>query len=272
MFNSLLKDCDVDPSSVLLVRHQERGSNKRTPYSMWRDESGLFEDYQSRQSVGKRSTFSKAKIWASFVVTPQSETLFVGLFDSEYLEALNQDWPHPLGGTERAGEIDIYKQSRSQRMSDLSGRLVIDWGPGFRQWTQWADNKDKPILELRRVFKEPDFPGFSQFIQPLSHVDTLPVAWVEVLKNSRGVYLLTCPKTKEQYVGSAYGADGFWGRWNAYACNGHGGNLGLKNRDKSDYQVSILEVANSSADITEIIGAEELWKKKLQSREMGLNL
>jgi len=33
----------------------------------------------------------------------------------------------------------------------------------------------------------------------------------------------------------------------------HGGNLGLKSRDASDYQVSILEVAGSAATFEKII-------------------
>jgi hypothetical protein len=57
----------------------------------------------------------------------------------------------------------------------------------------------------------------------------------------------------------------------SYARDGHGGNVGLKSRDPSDYQVSILEVAGSAATVDEIIAMEGLWKQKLQSREMGLN-
>ncbi len=83
--------------------------------------------------------------------------------------------------------------------------------------------------------------------------------------------MLTCPKTREQYVGSAAGADGFHGRWLSYARDGHGGNVGLKSRDPSDYQVSILEVAGSVATFEDILAMEALWKQKLQSREMGLN-
>lgn len=47
--------------------------------------------------------------------------------------------------------------------------------------------------------------------------------------------------------------------------------MGLKSRDPSDYQVSILEVAGSAATVEEIREMEKLWKQKLQSREMGLN-
>ena len=61
------------------------------------------------------------------------------------------------------------------------------------------------------------------------------------------------------------------GRWLEYARSGHGGDVALKSRDPSDYQVSILEVAGTSLGIGEIITMETLWKQKLQSREMGLN-
>ena len=271
LFNTLLDQFEIDLASVLLVRHQEHRSGGRGPYDLWRDDQPLFETYQSRQSMAKRPTFSKATLWASFVATPQSETLFAGLYASRYGGELKEDCPHPLGGVEKAGEVDFYEQSRDPRLAEFEGRLAIDWGAGFRQWTQWAEKQNKPIIELRRAFKEPDFPGFTKFIRPLSQVSALPPGWIEVLKNAKGVYLLTCPRTKEQYVGSAYGVDGFWGRWVVYAANSHGGNVELKSREASDYQVSILEVAGSSATDAEIIQTEALWKEKLQSREMGLN-
>jgi len=94
---------------------------------------------------------------------------------------------------------------------------------------------------------------------------------VTVLQASRGIYLLTCPRTKEQYVGSATGEGGFWQRWQDYVQTGHGGDVALKSRDPSDYQVSILEVAGTAVTPDDIINMEVRWKTKLQSREMGLN-
>jgi len=84
-----------------------------------------------------------------------------------------------------------------------------------------ADRQNKPIIELRPEFKEPEFPGFLNFMEPLSKMEALPKA-IEVLKHATGVYLLTCPRTKEQYVGAAYGVDGFWHRWVEYVMTGHG--------------------------------------------------
>ena len=121
------------------------------------------------------------------------------------------------------------------------------------------------------MFQEEAFPGYTRFIGNLSTLGGLPVGWQSALSAARGVYLLTCPRTREQYVGSATGENGFLGRWSGYAADGHGGNIGLRSRDVSDNQVSILEVSASTATIEEVVAAEQLWKLKLQSREMGLN-
>ncbi|MFX8523724.1 hypothetical protein ABTM10_19505, partial [Acinetobacter baumannii] len=78
-------------------------------------------------------------------------------------------------------------------------------------------------------------------------------------------------RTREQYVGMASGAGGFLARWREYSATRHGGNVGLKSRDPSDYQVSILETVGISATDADLLALEGRWKAKLQSREMGLN-
>jgi hypothetical protein len=153
----------------------------------------------------------------------------------------------------------------------MIGRLIIEWGDGKLSWIQRADRQNKLVVELRREFKEPDFPGFLNFIEPLSKLDDLARSWVTPLQSSKGIYLLTCRKTKEQYVGSATGEEGFWGRWQEYAKTGHGGNVALKSRNPSDYQVSILEVAGTASTPEDIMRMERHWKSKLQSQEVGLN-
>jgi hypothetical protein len=199
--------------------------------------------------------------------------MFVGLYAAKYQGLLAKDTPQPhTDEIDRAGSRDVYDLLIDERLADLQGKLFIEWGKGTRAWVQRADNKkDKPIIELRREFKEPDFPGFLNFREPLSKIEGLPKIWIEILKRTAGVYLLTCPKTKEQYVGSACGGEGFWQRWMQYAVSGHGGNISLKSRERSDYQVSILEVAGSGSNPDDILKMESRWKEKLQSREMGLN-
>jgi hypothetical protein len=271
-FNALLAQGDIAPAAVRLLRHQDSRSAKgRTPYELWRDDRPAFEFYQEAQSFGNRSKL-RGDYWASFVVTPSAETLLAGFYGCRYIGVNDVDrmWPH-AAGTDPAGTCDTYELTLDERLSDLTGRLVIAWGDAERAWIQRADNQNKIVLQIREAFREPEFPGFARFISPLSKIEGLPVAWIAALSSSRGVYLLTCPKTREQYVGSATGGEGFYGRWLSYARDGHGGNVGLKSRDPSDYQVSILEVAGSAATPEDIIAMEVLCKRKLQSREMGLN-
>jgi hypothetical protein len=271
-FNSLLGQEGITPSAVRLLRHKERRAAKgRTPYELWRDDRPAFEVYQEGQSFGNRAKLTGTH-WASFVVNRADETLFAGLYACRYLgvNATERQWPHTVG-VDPVGTCDVYEMTRDPRFIDLEGKLTISWGDGERSWIQRADNQDKLVEEIRQAFREPDFPGFTRFIAPLSKIEGLPSPWIEVLRSSWGVYLLTCPRTREQYVGSATGAESFHGRWMSYVRDGHGGNVGLKSRDPADYQVSILEVVGSSASADDVRKLEELWKQKLQSREMGLN-
>jgi hypothetical protein len=239
---------------------------------LWRDDRAAFDLYQSFQGVKNRQKLSRARYWASFVGTLGNETLFVGVYRVKYRGLLEQDTPKPdRDGVYKAASGDVYDLAMEGTFKDLIGKLFRDWGAGYRSWIQRADRKNKSIKELRTEFKEPEFPGFLNFAESLSKLDKLPKGWIEALRSSRGIYLLTCPKTKEQYVGEATGEAGFWQRWQDYVRTGHGGNVALKSRDPSDYRVSILEVAGTAATVDDISKMEGSWKAKLQSKEMGLN-
>jgi len=272
MLNTVLQTADFDVTDIRLLRHKDnRAAKGRTPYELWRDNRQQFDLYQATQGVKNESKL-RARYWASFVGTPSDETLFVGIYSVKSRRLLEQDTPMPhMDGVDKAGSCHVYDLAPEPRLDDLIGKMLIDWGLGDRAWIQRADKQNKRIIELRTEFKEPDFPGFLNFIESLSRLDKLPKGWITVLQSSKGIYLLTCPKTKEQYVGSATGDGGFWSRWQDYAQTGHGGDVALKSRDPSDYQISILEVAGTASTTEDIIKMEGLWKSKLQSREMGLN-
>jgi hypothetical protein len=270
-FNDLLKKVGLDPSQVQLIRHQDTRTIARgTPYHLWLAGDGRFNTYQSLQ--GPDCIMKVGITIASFVVTPDGQTLFAGLF------AVNARRPAPPGTIcPLVGDaLDLSKHVQYDMLADprldaYCGRLVIDWGPGTRAWIQWAGRQPKPLLELKKRFHEPSFPGFDSFLIHVSEVPTLYSAWREVLKSVCGVYLLTCLETGEQYVGSAYGEGGFLGRFLTYAATNHGGNKLLKARAPKPYQVSILEVMSPSSTPEEVIQMEALWKAKLGSRAFGLN-
>jgi hypothetical protein len=277
-FNMLLRDEGIDPSYVRLLRHQTGKVPGRTPYTLWRDDVGAFQQYQATQNPQRRAYFN-APFWAAFVAPPNGGTLFVGLYEVTRVGLVPSGQIDPLTlvevGAERdVGPYDQYDCRPVKELSDFIGRLFIHWGESSsasRAWVQRADLRDKEIIELTRSFQEETFPGFTKFIRPLSEIEAMPISWKEVLTASRGVYLLACPKTREHYVGSACGEDGFLGRWRDYVANNHGGNAGLRSRDPTDLQVSILEVAGSASTTNEILALEASWKAKLLSRTIGLN-
>lgn len=274
LFTDLLEKAGLDPADVRLLRHQTKASTGRTPYGLWRDDRPAFEDYQSVQTAGNRASLA-APIWASFVAPPTGGSLFAGIYTAEHIGAAPPGWLDPLhqvaGVTLTADTLDQYRTALTSHLEPYIGRLWIEWGAGARKWVQRPDRQNKPIIELTRTFREDAFPGYTHFVTNVSQVQSLPATWVSALRAARGIYLLTSAKTKEQYVGSATGEGGFFGRWMNYAQDGHGGNLGLKSSEPGDYQVSILEVSGSAATVDEIRSIEQLWKRKLQSREMGLN-
>jgi len=258
-FNSLLKGAGVRPEETILVRHRDDDFvSGRSICALWRQSPAEFDAFQSEQAVGNRSKFSRAGKWASFIGLRDGKTVFVGLYDAAHKRF------------DEARSADYYDLRKNSLLDEYIGLLFIEWGDGARAWVQRADRQDKIVSELRLKFEEDPFPGPLNFIQPLSRIESLPQSWIEVLKNLKGIYLLVCPKTHEQYVGSVAGEEGFWQRWQSYASNGHGGNVRLRSRELSDYQVSILEVAGD-ANQDQILAMESRWKRKLLTREMGLN-
>lgn len=267
-FNALLRDAGIDLATVKLVRHQDaRASRGRTPYDFWLADDGRLDLYQRIQS---KDRFNGAAYIASFVGTPSGDTLFTGLYSVDGKGIAPAGLLDPVTG-EDVGGLHLYEMTKAEALSEYVGRLVIDWGPGMRSWVQNAANQDKRILEIRRQVGEPPFPGFMAFQTEIGALATTPRSWQTALSAVSGVYLLVCLRTGQQYVGSAYGSGGFWARWGEYAATGHGGNEGLKMDPHTEYLVSILEVAPSSATIDDIIALEGRWKDKLLSRRFGLN-
>jgi len=268
-FNRLLDVEGITPDQVQLVRHQDtRAGAVTSPYALWVDRAPGFELYQSIQA---REVFrtDDGSLIASFLVTPASETLFVGLYGVHGLGVAPAGTRDPVGGHDVSG-LHLYDLRPDPRLAFYSGKVVIEWGAGFRSWVQRAHKQDKEVVEVRRQFREERFPGFMEFETTLSEVARLPQGWRAILSSSRGVYFLTCPRTREQYVGSATGEGGFQARWERHAVNG-GDAVKFKSREPADYRVTVLEVAGSTASTHDVQVAEQRWIRKLQSVDMGLN-
>lgn len=272
-FNSLLDDTGIDPADVRLLRHQPKVGDKFL-LDVWRTDCAAFEDYQSVQLTSKRSSFTR-RYWACFIGTWDGRTVFAGLYSVGAFTPLTESWTDPISGIlQSQGSLDRYTTTRIDVLDEYEGRLYIDWGGGSsgkRAWVQRAEAQNKVIAELHLDSRDQPFPGLMSLVTPLSSLAGMAPTWIERLIAAKGVYLLTCPRDGSLYVGSATAEGGFWSRWEAYRANGHGGNVALAGRERSDLIVSVLQVAGSADTADDIVAAEQIWKQKLQSRQLGLN-
>lgn len=266
-FNTLLQD-GFDPMKVFLLRHED----KRVPsglYQAWKSAPKDFEAYQSVQKWTNR--FPEGSSLAAFVVGPEGETLFVGMYDVLKLSRINGPYDDPILGKMEAEDRSVHETKHSDRMQDYEEKLVIEWGPGERAWRQKANGHNKTILEIRARAKEEAFPPYVNLFCRLGGLRNTYTSWQRRLKERKGVYLLTFDDGM-QYVGSATGEDGFWQRWQDYLTTGHGGNRVLirDQRDARNAMVSILEVSGSAQTERDIVNQEMLWQRKLGTRAKRL--
>ena len=95
--------------------------------------------------------------------------------------------------------------------------------------------------------------------------------------SNAGIYLILDTSTGNQYIGSAYGEQGIWGRWSNYLTDGSGGNKKLleliKDNEsyKDNFQFSLLKTLPTSMLKKDVVNQERIFKEKLGSKAFGLN-
>ncbi|MCD5341741.1 GIY-YIG nuclease family protein [Arthrobacter sp. AK04] len=147
-----------------------------------------------------------------------------------------------------------------------------------------------PVLEIADRDKV-HFPGFDgvllSYHQLREMVDDPRYAdWRIALSEVQGIYLITDSSNGKQYVGKADGAERILGRWTAYARDGHGGNValrelaqqsalgeraGMKTDHARHFVFSLLRVFGPSTPSSEVNSAESHYKAALMTRQFGLN-
>lgn len=269
-FNHILQSAEVDPKAVRLARHQDSRAPGGSIYGVWKLPDGprRVEEYQSIQ---KRDVFKVGEFVASFVVTPppRNETLFIGLYKVGSVGTCEAGTIEPITGIDATGFYE-YEMAYDDRLNEYKDRLSVDWGASARSWVQLAARQPKTIRSIRE-HDDPPFPGAARFCVDVDEVLGLYPSWQDRLRELKGIYLLVDKRTGDQYVGSAKGGDSLWGRFCDYARTGDGGNAELKNRHGARYQVSILQVVDEQLPDYGIEEIESWWKRKLMTREYGLN-
>lgn len=277
-FQELLVGKGVNLERTKLIRHNLTNESVAENYA-----HGYLELYQAIQGPNR---FKNCDMVISFLGTEGTNGVFqgcyqVGGFVPYDRSKLPEDFT-PDSGMSPTTSV-IYELTRTDLLSDLKDRLVIDWGKGAINWCQ-NGTTEKELLAIRPAVSEINFTSYDKVLLSYEALHKIVYnkaaykVWEEKLSAVAGVYLITDTKTGKHYVGSASGEQGgIWGRWSDYARTKHGGNKRLVELIAADpdycknFQYSILEIFPIKRDKHEILQYEQLYKRKLWSIQFGLN-
>ena len=276
-FSDILFKAGIDPKEVKLIRHSLTDKAFKDCY-----DAGKVMDYTAHQ----KPNFSKGyKYWAVFISGTGTYARFHSIYKVGNSRPDTEDMiPEGMPEKERVnykGEIAVFDLERLEDLYEFENKLTIDWGNSARSWHQKGIN-DKPVISIAPDEKKV-FTGFENLVKTYDELkeifDNPEVyeSWHTALKSVYAVYLIVDTKTGQQYVGSAYGKDGLFGRWSEYIKTYHGGNKKMKKVIEMDperfhhFQFSILQILPKTITDEEVIHIEHLWMSKLCSIEFGMN-
>lgn len=261
----LLLDAGIDPSRALVIRHafaQEAEESGLTGLHADSTHAEIFEYTRNQSSDTRRFPADPARLWVVFIKEGGDQARLWSVVENR-------------GEISNNGIIRSFDVAESVHMADLRNRLVIRWRSP-RTWRMNASTAASyPVVGIADAEPIP-FPGFDRLV--LSHLQLQAVmrehryaSWRTALSSVVGIYLITDTSNGRHYVGKADGAESIRQRWNAYAANGHGGNVELRRLDPTTFRFSLLRVFDPSTPIRDVDAAESHFKDALDSRRHGLN-
>ncbi len=265
----------IDPHEVKLIRHALSDDGFRDCYN-----KGMTKEYTQQQKKGFSDGF---KYWIVFISDKGTHCRFFACYKilgskPDTIENMPMNFLHPEW---YKGEGECFELEEVEVLSDLKDRLLIDWGKGTRTWAQRGTN-EKSVVAIQANPKMV-FNGFENLVLTYDELreildDTITYSeWHTALSSVNAVYLIVDRKNGKQYVGTAYGKDGLLGRLAIYVATGHGNNKLMKEavcaypERYKEFQFSILQILPKNLTDEEIIKMESLYKRKLMTKEFGMN-
>lgn len=171
------------------------------------------------------------------------------------------------------------KMEKVDFLREYADRLYIEWTNPSANYGRFIEDqkyhvhaitpsKDNSIGSLPKEFFKIHirYSKLQKLIDyPIDNQD-----WFSYLSSRCGVYVIYDVDTKEQYIGSACGESGFWGRWSNYA-NKTDGNKEFLGRNYDNLEFSIVWETLPSTPKDRILEIESEFKKSLGTRVHGLN-
>ena len=265
----LLSVAGVATEDVLLVRHTYSADGLTGPHDATVENVLTY----SRAQALRQSKIPKdpPALWLNFMADGKRRSRFLAAYENRG-EVL----------AERTDDLRYFDLHRSDVLLSFRSRLVIEWSNDTINWAKAGGKAHHmPVVEIADPARVP-FPGFDNVL--IGHDELLAIAedsryaeWRTALAAVQGVYLVADTSSGELYVGKADGAERLLGRWSAYARDGHGGNVALRELAEVDvthrrhFVFSILRVFGPTAPTAEVDAAEAHYKRALLTRQYGLN-
>ncbi|TFV66939.1 UNVERIFIED_ORG: GIY-YIG nuclease family protein [Bacillus sp. AZ43] len=265
----LLSVAGIATDDVLLVRHTYSPDGLTGPQDATIENVLTYSRAQAlRQSKIPRDP---PALWLNFMADGKRRSRFLTAYENRG-EVL----------AERTDALRYFDLHPSGVLVSLRNRLVIEWSNDTINWAKAGAKADQmPVVEIADPARVP-FPGFDKVLVTYDELlaiaeDSRYVEWRTALAAVQGIYLVADASSGELYVGKADGTERLLGRWSAYARDGHGGNVALRELAEIDvthrrhFVFSILRVFGPSATTAEVDAAEAHYKRALLSRQYGLN-
>ena len=273
-FTDVLIKAGLDPKKVKLIRHALSDKNFKACFDL-----KMVYEYTCHQQAGFSTGYD---YWAVFISTTGTLAKFHSIYKvNGHVPDTPDLIPDGCPKSEAKfykGKNAVYKLERLDILQDYEDKLTIQWGKS-RKWDH-KGTTEKEIISLQPS-KKKAFIGYEEFVlsyDELKDNQNVYDDWVKPLSSIYAIYLIVDTENGMQYVGSAYGTkDGLWGRWSSYVKTKHGGNKLMKEtlcafpERYHKFQFSILQVLPKTLSPEEVQEIESLYKKKLMSREFGMN-
>lgn len=269
----LLKLRGLPDGTIKLVRHQDSRYDLDELF-----QTNLIETYQAFQA---RPVFDGVEYIVSFLGMEKGLARFVGVYEVGKRSSGVEGRRKTKCSEPWADGNFFYHLRKLKRFGDLENRVVIAWGNAPLAWHQRLTEREVveilPKGQLMHPFEDYlDFRLSHAQLCHLFHTRSANADWRARLMAVGGIYLILATTTGHQYVGSAHGTHGIWGRWEVYTKNGHGGNAKLKEllSDKAypaAFSYSLLQIVPRTMPRRDVVALEARFKDKLGSRATGLN-
>lgn len=253
----ILAATGIDLDDIVIIRHTYNDNGLQSPTDLTPEKVLA---YTREQGINNKLPKEPPRFWIIFITDGGRRSRFLTAYEN-----------HGEVLSERTETHRYFDLRPSQVLESLVDRLVVEWSQDRRNWAKKGEDASKfLVVEIAHRKVEP-FPGFD-YVR-LTHAELQDVVedsrysdWRSALGAVQGIYLIADTSTGQLYVGKATGSERILGRWTAYARDGHGGNVALRDLAGLDptharhFQFSILRIFGPNAPTTEVDKAEDHFK------------